>query len=213
MATFFERQLEELHVQLITMGSLCEKAISLSARAIQGHGEFLVRQVFETDREIDEKEREIESLCLKLLLQQQPVAKDLRKVSAALKMITDMERIGDQAADIAEITRHLAGAPDIHQYPHIPRMAQSAITMLKMAIDAFVRRDLALAQSAIRMDDVVDDLFVQLKKILVERIASRADHSDRSVDLIIIGKYLERVADHAVNIANWAIFCVTGEIQ
>ena len=207
----FDQQLEALNTGLIEMGGLIENAISLASSALMEKNVDKAAEATRCDHEVDEKERELEALCLKLLLQQQPVARDLRFISSALKMITDMERIGDQAADIAEITRHLAGAPDIHQYPHIPRMAQSAITMLKMAIDAFVRRDLALAKSAIRMDDVVDDLFEQIRGEIIELIHRDPTLGEQAIDLMMVAKYFERIGDHAENIADWVVFSITGE--
>lgn len=210
----FNEQLEQLNVELIKMGALCEEAISAAAKALLEGDAALRETAAAAEREIDQKERDIESLCMKLLLQQQPVARDLRTISAAMKMVTDLQRIGDQAANIAEISLLIAESGDKPDVPEeIVAMSRQAGLMVRQAIAAYVDRDENTARAVINLDDVVDDLFVQLKKILVERIASRADHSDRSVDLIIIGKYLERVADHAVNIANWAIFCVTGEIQ
>ena len=211
MRTSFDQQLEALNTGLIEMGGLIENAISLASAALMEKNVDKAAEATRCDHEVDEKERELEALCLKLLLQQQPVARDLRFISSALKMITDMERIGDQAADIAEITRHLAGAPDIHQYPHIPRMAQSAITMLKGAIDAFVRRDLALAQSAIRMDDVVDDLFEQIRCEIIELIHRDPTLGEQAIDLMMVAKYFERIGDHAENIADWVVFSITGE--
>ena len=169
MATRFERQLEELHVQIITMGSLCEKVIALSAKAIQG--EDCAREVFETDREIDGLEREIEAICMRLLLHQQPVARDLREISAALKMISDMERIGDQAADIADLSkfidRSVVEIPD-----EIARMAEKTVHMVTESIDAFVKADLALCRKVIDDDDLVDELFNQTKNKLADLILS-----------------------------------------
>ena len=210
----FDAQLQELNTELIEMGALIEHAIKSSVEALVEQDAQKARRAIAFDREVDQKEKDIESLCLKLLLQQQPVARDLRTISAAMKMVTDLQRIGDQAANIAEISLLIAESGDKPEVPQeIVAMSRQAGLMVRQAIAAYVDRDENTARAVINLDDVVDDLFVQLKKILVERIATRADHSDRSVDLIIIGKYLERVADHAVNIANWAIFCVTGEIQ
>ena len=211
MRRMFDEQLSLLNRELLEMGALVEQSIRSATQAMIDQDVEAAKQAIASDKGVDQQERDIEGLCLKLLLQQQPVARDLRLISAALKMITDMERIGDQAADIAEITRHLAGAPDIHQYPHIPRMAQSAITMLKMAIDAFVRRDLALAQSAIRMDDVVDDLFEQIRGEIIELIHRDPTLGEQAIDLMMVAKYFERIGDHAENIADWVVFSITGE--
>ena len=161
------------------------------------------------EREIDQQEREIESLCMKLLLQQQPVARDLRMVSSALKMISDMERIGDQAADIAEITRHIGGAPLPGQV-RLKEMAQAAAKMVAGSVDAFVKRDLNLAGSVIQYDDVVDELFVRIKEELTELIRRDASSAEEALDLLMIAKYLERIGDHAVNLAEWVEYSITG---
>lgn len=210
MATRFQRQLEELHVEMITMGSLCEKAISLSSKAIQGNGEILARQVFETDKEIDEKEREIETLCMRLLLHQQPVAKDLREISAALKMISDMERIGDQAADIAELSRYV----DINKLSNaidIAEMSENTVRMVTESVDAFVKADLNLCRKVINDDDLVDRAFDQVKEKLVELIYEKKIDAKDSLDLLMTAKYFERIGDHAVNIAEWVEYSITGE--
>ena len=208
MATHFERQLEELHVQIITMGSLCEKAISLSNRAIRG--DKCIQEIFDTDKEIDTKEREIENLCMRILLHQQPVARDLREVSAALKMISDMERIGDQASDIADITKFLENS-ELTQHVHIQQMAESAMSMLTESIDAFVRKDLLLARKVMKEDNTVDDLFNQIKLEVIQEIAQNPDEGELCVDMMMIAKYFERIADHVVNIAEWVEYSVTGE--
>lgn len=206
MATRFERQLEELHVQIITMGSLCEKVIALSAKAIQG--EDCARKVFETDREIDGLEREIEAICMRLLLHQQPVARDLREISAALKMISDMERIGDQAADIADLSkfidRSVVEIPD-----EIARMAEKTVHMVTESIDAFVKADLALCRKVIDDDDLVDELFNQTKNKLADLIYKNMD-AKAGLDLLMTAKYMERIGDHAVNIAEWVEYSITG---
>ena len=208
MATHFERQLEELHVQMITMGSLCEKVISLSNRAIRG--ENCIREIFDTDREIDTKEREIENHCMRILLHQQPVARDLRQISAALKMITDMERIGDQASDIAEIiiTEEKSEAQDI---PKIIKMSEAAGKMVRDSVNAYVEKDLELSRKVIKDDDVVDELFEEVKTTLIDFIAeNKGEQGGEAIDLIMVAKYLERIADHATNIAEWVEFSITG---
>ena len=211
MSTYFERQLEELHVQLITLGSYCEKAISLSARAIQeGKNKALVNQVFETDREIDTKEREIEHLCLSLLLHQHPVAGDLREISAALRMISDMERIGDQAADIADLSlyidRNTCAVPD-----SISSMAEDTVRMVTESIDAFVKADLKLCRKVIDNDDIVDQAFNEIKEKLAQLIYGGDLDAKTGLDLLMTAKYFERIGDHAVNIAEWVEFSITGE--
>ena len=211
MRSRFDEQLARLNAELIDMGTLVEHAIEESSRALSARDVVRARTVIHLDRDLDQKEREIESLCLKLLLQQQPVAKDLRFISAALKMITDMQRIGDQAADIAEIVVML-GAHE-KQLSHIPEMAGETVRMVRGAIDAFVRRDLALAEWVIDTDDNVDALFVAAKDALIEFL--REDHDERAgaqaLDLLMIAKYLERIGDHAVNLARWVVFAITGE--
>ena len=206
MATRFQRQLEELHVQMITMGSLCEKVIGLSTRAI--HGEDCIRDVFDTDREIDAKEREIENLCMRLLLHQQPVAGDLRQISAALKMISDMERIGDQAADIADLSQFIEDnnvkIPEL-----IGKMAEMTVKMVSESIDAFVKEDLALCRQVIDNDDQVDDAFNQVKEELAQLMYQNLD-AKAGLDLLMTAKYMERIGDHAVNIAEWVEYSITG---
>jgi len=204
----FGEQLERLHVEMIQMGALCEDAISAAAQALMKGDEDLARAAGEAEREIDQKEREVENLCLKLLLQQQPVARDLRQISAALKMITDMERIGDQAQDIAEIVTCLSGA--CGHNAHIDQMAQATIKMVTDSLDAFVRRDLTLAWSVIEYDDVVDRLFDECKQDLIAEIAQSPADGERVLDVLMIAKYLERIGDHATNIAEWVEFSITG---
>ena len=199
MATHFERQLEALHVQIITMGSFCEKAISLSNKAIQG--EDCIKAIFETDREIDTKEREIENLCMRILLHQQPVARDLREVSAALKMISDMERIGDQAADIADLSKYI-DEKHVEIPPLIGKMAEMTVNMVTESVDAFVKRDLELCRKVIDDDDQVDDAFNQIKEELAELMYQNLD-AKAGLDLLMTAKYMERIGDHAVNIAEW----------
>jgi phosphate transport system protein len=208
MRSRFDDQLEALHTELIEMGSLCENAISNAAQALLEGDLELARRAAEFDHEIDEKERKIESLALKLLLFQQPVARDLRQVSAALKMITDMERIGDQAADIAEITTMAHIVPE--DTLHVNDMARATIKMVTESIDAFVQADLKLARAVVDYDDVVDDLFDQVKKELIELIGKSPDRGEYAIDLLMIAKYFERIGDHAVNIAEWVEFSITG---
>ena len=210
MSERFVRQLEELHVELITMGSLCEKAISLSAKAIQGEGGMtLIGKIFETEKEIDAQEKEIENLCMKLLLHEHPVAGDLRSISAALKMISDMERIGDQAADIAEITRFIADSP-LTSRVSIAEMARSVIGMVTDSIDSYVRKNLELAQSVVRKDDEIDELFLNVKNELI-RLIGQGDDGEVCIDLLMIAKYFERIGDHACNIAEWVEYSLTGQ--
>ena len=210
MRTRFDQQLELLNQELTQMGALCEYAISVAAKAFLDNDKSLLPSVFSADSEIDQKERDIESLCLKLLLQQQPVAKDLRVISSAMKMISDMERIGDQASDIAEITRHL-GELDINSRLHIGDMARSTIKMVTDSVAAFVRKDLVAARAVIEYDDVVDELFDKVKSELVELLRDDSAASSLCLDMLMIAKYFERIGDHATNIAEWVEFSITGE--
>lgn len=209
MRNHFDRQLEQLHQDLITMGNLCETAIGAAVEAVTKGDAAMARQAMADDSKIDEMERSIEHLCLKLLLQQQPVARDLRTISSALKMISDMERIGDQATDIAEIAQFIQG---MHEQTNatLHTMAAAAIAMVKESVDSFVRRDLTLARKVIGDDDVVDQLFDNTKQQLIGFIAQDASHGEYYLDLLMIAKYLERIADHATNIAEWVLFSITG---
>lgn len=209
MRNKFDEQLEELNVQLIEMGALCEYVIANAANALMQGEKGLVKSVIEKDSEIDNKEKEIESLCLKLLLQQQPVAKDLRQISSALKMITDMERIGDQAADIVEIV-NLANIQPCENTSHIGEMAKATIKMVTESVEAFVHRDLELAKSVMKYDDNVDRLFDKVKEELIELISKDKNCGEYAIDLLMIAKYFERIGDHATNIAEWVEFSITG---
>ena len=209
MRSRFDEQLALLNKDLIEMGAMCEEVIALAAKALLDGDPTLAAKVAPLDTEIDQMERDIESMCLKLLLQQQPVAKDLRLISAALKMITDMERIGDQAADIAEIV--LVGDITAESNAvHIGEMGRATIQMVTESIDAFVRRDLDLAQSVIAFDDVVDALFNRVKAELIQLINTDIKNGEYAIDLLMIAKYFERIGDHATNIAEWVEFSITG---
>lgn len=209
MRNRFDEQLEQLNIELIEMGSLCETVIEKAAIALEKRDIDLAKEVRKKDSEIDQKERDIESLCLKLLLQQQPVAKDLRLISSALKMITDMERIGDQAADIAEIVM-IAPFLDLVHVQRVKDMASATIKMVKESIDAYVKKDLVLARDVMKYDDVVDDLFDFVKRDLCEFIRSDKENGESAIDLLMISKYFERIGDHATNIAEWVEFSITG---
>ena len=209
MRNRLDEQLELLNTELIRMGALCEDGIAQAAKVLVTRDEALRRAVDETEQEIDRKEREIESLCLKLLLQQQPVAKDLRQISAALKMITDMERIGDQAADIAEIIPFFL-SHNTFDCTLVCRMAQQASSMVTQSVDAFVRRDVDLARSITKQDDLVDEDFSNVKQALISAIAREPGQGEVALDLLMIAKYFERIGDHAVNLSEWVEFSVTG---
>jgi phosphate transport system protein len=207
----FDKELENLNLELIKMGGLIENAIDASIKSLINQDLSLVKQVNEYEIEIDEMEKTIESHCLKLLLQQQPVASDLRLISTALKMITDMERIGDNAEDIAEIARYMAKQKFIKNLIHIPQMAEATAGMVRNSIDAFVNKDKELALEVCASDDVVDNLFTVIKNELIEKIQEDKSNGEQAIDLLMIAKYFERIGDHAENIAEWVIFSITGE--
>ncbi|GHT67114.1 phosphate transport system regulatory protein PhoU [Spirochaetia bacterium] len=210
MRSRFDEQLTQLNNSLIEMGALIEQTIGKAVKALEEQDVESAQKIIESDDIIDDKEKEIEGLCLKLLMNQQPVARDLRQVSTALKMITDMERIGDQAADISELCIHLARQKYIINLRHIPQMADATIKMVTDSIDAFVKKDLALAQAVIAADNAVDDLFDIVKKDMIQLIHEDVQNGEQAVDLLQIAKYFERIGDHAVNIAEWVIFSITG---
>lgn len=205
----FDQQLALLNRELIEMGALCEEVIALASKALTEGDPALAARVAPLDTEIDQKERTIESLCLKLLLQQQPVARDLRQISAALKMITDMERIGDQAADIAEIIPFFL-SHNTFDCTLVCRMAQQASSMVTQSVDAFVRRNVDLARSIAKQDDLVDEDFSNVKQALISAIAREPGQGEVALDLLMIAKYFERIGDHAVNLSEWVEFSVTG---
>ncbi|HIX91329.1 MAG TPA: phosphate signaling complex protein PhoU [Firmicutes bacterium] len=209
MRSRFDEQLAQLKCELIEMGALCEEAIALAAKALDEADVKLAAKVAPLSGEIDRMERNIESMCLKLLLSQQPVARDLRMISAALKLITDMERIGDQASDIAEIINFLDGR-SIEECEYIGEMAKAAIRMVTDSVDAYVKQDVDAAHRVIAGDDVVDDYFDKVKTSLISLIAHNPDEGRYALDLLMIAKYFERIGDHAVNIAEWVVFSVTG---
>lgn len=209
MRSNFDRQLSELSRSLIEMGAMCEEIIALATKALTDGDVALAKRVDALGADIDRMERTIENMCLRLLLQQQPVARDLRQISAALKMITDMERIGDQAEEIAALVRFPdgrgAGNDEL-----ICEMARRAVNMVTESVDAYVKYDIMLAEKVIADDDAVDACFMQVKSELIEAIAKRPADGETDLDLLMIAKYFERIADHAVNIAEWVIFAVTG---
>ncbi|MBU5464596.1 phosphate signaling complex protein PhoU [Anaerotignum sp. MSJ-24] len=209
MRNKFDQQLEMLHVELIKMGALCEDAVSSAIEALEKNDIVSADSALDTDAEIDHKERDIERMCMKLLLQQQPVATDLRIVSAALKMITDMERVGDQASDIAEISRYIIES-GMSINDDIRKMAKEAIKMVTDSVDSFVKKDLELARKVIAYDDVVDEWFAKLKSDVIEMIAKDSTNGEYYIDIIMIAKYLERIGDHATNIAEWVEYSITG---
>ncbi len=209
MRTGFDRQLKLLNDEMIKTGALCETAIALAAKTFETLDKENIASVKEMAEQIEQKERDIEAMCMKLLLQQQPVARDLRTISSALKMITDMERIGHQSADIVDIIRKssLMARGDT---TFIRNMAISTISMVTNSIDAFVQKDVDIARGVIRADDTVDDFFKQVKKSLIDHIITNPNDAEYILNVLLIAKYFERIGDHAVNIANWVIFSITG---
>lgn len=210
MRNRFDRQLEQLNNELIEMGNLVEHAIQSAVTALVKKDIAKAKAAIEFDQEVDRQERDIEALCMKLLLQQQPVASDLRLISAALKMITDMERIGDQAADISEITIFLAGEDYVQDLSLLSQMAMETILMVTHSVEAFVQKDLNLAKEVIAHDDIVDKHFDDIKKQLIRLIQENVASSEQAADLLMVAKYLERIGDHATNIAEWVIYSITG---
>ena len=209
MRDFFQEQLNDLNRELTRMGAACEEIIALASDALTDWDEALVKKVNIIGTQIDESERTIESICLKLLLRQQPIARDLRQISAAMKMITDMERIGDQAEDIVEIVPYMTAHPD-EKFPKIREMAKAAQAMVTEAVDAYVKRDLDMARKVMAHDDVVDNYFSQIKSGIIDIIAAEPAHGEYALDLLMIAKYFERIGDHCTNIAEWVEFSVTG---
>lgn len=212
MRKTFDAELQELNYEMIDMAAAAEDAIDVVVESLASDDDAAAKGAMELTKHMDEMERDIENRCLRLLLQQQPVARDLRTISAALKMVTDLQRIGDQCSNIAEISLLLTGQKQTAALAHIRTMSQKAGVMVKRAIFSYVNRDTDAAKAVIALDDEIDELFRTIKAELVELIVESRQEADQAIDLIIIAKYLERIADHAVNIAQWAIFCVTGEI-
>lgn len=209
MRMHFDQQLEELNLELIKMGALCERAIRRAADQLLNEKENEVQAVERIEDEINHKERDIENLCMKLLLQQQPVAKDLRMISSALKMISDMERIGDQAQDIADISRFVKVQEIAHKM-NIGKMAEATIKMVTESIDSFVKKDLDSAAAVVKYDNVVDDLFLKVKTELPKLLQQDPQNAEYYIDLIMVAKYFERIGDHAENIAQWVEYSITG---
>lgn len=210
MRNRFDEQLGVLNTELITMGALCEDAISMAVKYLTDDEESLKEKVNDAEKQIDRKERDIENLCMRLLLLQQPVARDLRKISSALKMISDMERIGDQAADISEMA-HFVSESGCAGKVHIEEMAVATIKMVTESIDSFVKADISLAKKVMKDDDEVDDLFLTVKNELIESVIGDKKNAEALIDLLMIAKYLERIGDHAVNIAEWVVYPLTGK--
>lgn len=210
MRNRFDRQLDELNKELNNMGSLIEQAIEMAIKALIEQNVELAKTAIDFDQEIDDQEKKIENLCMKLLREQQPVAKDLRVISAALKMITDMERIGDHAADISGITIEMAKDKYIKKLEHIQMMAKETTVMVIKSIDAYVNKDIEAAKEVIKQDDVVDELFAKIKAELIGLMNANVQNGEQAADLLMVAKYFERIGDHATNIGEWVIFSITG---
>lgn len=211
MRSRFDKELSELNNELVNMGTLIEQAIQKAVEALVNQNVEEARKAVDYDTEIDKKEKDIENICYKLLLHQQPVAGDLRLITAALKMISDMERIGDQAADISELTIVMAQKPYIKNLEHIRSMAKETMLMVIDSLQAFIDKDIDKAHAVIDHDDIVDDLFCTVKGEIIDIIHKNPDDGDQATDLLMVAKYFERIGDHATNIAEWVIFSITGQ--
>ncbi len=211
MRNKFDEQLEKLNLHLAQMGNLCEEAISYAVKCLSEHNPEMKIKATETEKLIDQKERDIESLCMKLLIHQQPVAADFRMITSALKMISDMERIGDQAEDISEIAEYVVDCPDAPSVSVINDMAETAVYMVMNSVEAYISRNISAARLVIKMDDRMDQQFLTAKTRLIEAVQRGSRNAEALVDMLMIAKYFERIGDHAENIAEWAVFSVTGE--
>lgn len=209
MRTIYNEQLERLHNELVNMGRLCESAIGSAMSSLFDNDPDMVKRTQELEKEIDLQERTIESMCMKLILKQQPVATDLRNVSSALKMISDMERIGDQAQDIADMARFLGGS-EIICGVHLKEMAEAAAKMVNDSVEAYVDSNAEMAKNVILYDNIVDDLFVKIKSEIISEVVKNSDKGEELFDIMMVTKYLERIGDHACNIAEWVIYSITG---
>lgn len=210
MREYYESQLATLNTEMIQMGALCEDAISGAIQALLEDNKCLAEKVSGIEMQVDQYERDIERLCMRLLLMQQPVATDLRVVSSALKMISDLERIGDQAFDISDITKHVSFR-EYESKVHIKEMAEAAIGMVTDSVDSYVKKDVDLAKKVAKADDQVDALFLKVREELVALVRTNQDMAEGALDLLMIAKYLERIGDHAVNVAEWVIYAITGD--
>lgn len=210
MRNRYEEQLRLLNRELMEMGALCEESIACAVKYLTENKPEMKQSAEECEKQIDRMERDIESLCMRLLMHEQPLATDFRLITAALKMISDMERIGDHAEDIVEIGGYIAEI-DMQLREHISEMAESAVDMLTTSINSYIQRDADLAYSVILMDDTVDEFFIQLKQKLISVICNEKENAESVLDLLMIAKYFERIGDHAENIAEWVIYAVTGK--
>ncbi len=213
MRSKFDEQMKKLNEEMMHMGSMIEYAIQNAMHAFLNSDKKLAEKIMNGDTDVDQEQKRIENLCYTLLIQRQPVARDLRTITAAMKMVTDMERIGDQAADISEITCNMTGNPDILNENHLNKMASETVIMLIHSIEAYIEKDMEKAQRVIDHDDVIDDLFVKVKNDLIKFISENPDEGEQAADLLMVNKYLERIGDHATNIAEWVIFSLDDKIQ
>lgn len=213
MRNKYDEQLRQLNTEMILMGNMIQKAIQDTIEAFFSQNVEKAKQIMNEDELVDQAQKKIENICFQLLIQQQPVARDLRTITAAMKMVTDMERIGDQAADISELTTMMADCPYMLKSDSIKKMAAETVIMLMLAIDAYVSRDMKKARSVIAHDDIVDELFVSVKKELIEVMQTNTGYADHAADLLMVNKYLERIGDHATNIAEWVIFAIDNRIE
>lgn len=213
MRNRFDRQLMRLNQEMVDMGALCEEMITAAAKVVATRDKELINDMAGMEEEINHKERDIERICMKLLLQQQPVATDLRVVSSALKMVSDMERIGDQASDIVGIVQKDSAVPAQMENTHLEKMSQATIDMVSRSIKAFVKENLGIAREVIEQDDLVDGLFSQVKKEVIEMIHEEPERGEECVAILMIAKYFERIGDHASNIAEWVEYAITGEYK
>ncbi len=211
MRNNYDKQLKKLNDEMIEMGSMIEHAIETAIKALVTQDVELAKKIIEADDEIDRQQKDIENLCYKLLLMESPVATDMRQISSAFKMVTDMERIGDHASDISEMTIQMAGTPYVKSPEHIQKMAKETMVMLVESLEAYVELDLGKAKNVIKHDDVVDDLFVTVKNEIISIIREDANAGEQVTDLLMVAKYLERIGDHATNISEWVIYYITGE--
>lgn len=206
MRSKFDEQLRQLNNEMTMMSMLIEKAIQDTIEAFFNQDAETAKRIMSEDVLVDQAQKRIENICFQLLIQQQPVARDMRTITAAMKMVTDMERIGDQAADIAELTVMLADHPYVLKADNIKQMSAETTIMLLQSIEAYVERDIVKAQAVIDHDDIVDALFLKVKADLIETIRNYPDQGEQAADLLMVNKYLERIGDHATNIAEWVIF-------
>ena len=208
MRSKFDEQLKILNQEMMFMGSMIEDSIQKAIDALMSQDKELARKIMESDSDVDHEQKKIEGICFNLLMQQQPVARDLRGISAAMKMVTDMERIGDHASDISEITIMLADKPYVLEQDDIKKMASETVLMLIRSIEAYVKKDMEKAKKVIKHDDVVDDLFDKVKSEIIEMIRKEPEDGEQATDMLMIAKYFERIGDHATNIAEWVIFAL-----